>query len=461
MTAKVLIIDDDSLVCKSIEKVVKKFGYEVEICLEAENSLDKIDLIKPDIILLDIYLGSITGMDILKEIQIKNSQIPVVMITAFADVNIAVEAMKLGAFDFLLKPIETEYLRIVLEKCVKHLNLKYEVEKFHSLFDENKITREIFGKSKPILKIVNEVERLAKSDDTTILLEGESGTGKEVFAKFIHQNSPRADKVFIPINCGTIPKELAESELFGHEKGAFTGAAAKTKLGKFEIADNGTILLDEIGELTLDLQVKLLRVLQERKFYRLGGEKEISVNVRVIAATNKNLEDEVEKGTFREDLYYRLNVAKITIPPLRKRREDVPILAYSFLNLFTQKFGKNITSISEEAMHLLTNQVWKGNIRELRNSMERAILMSDGNTLKEKDLYFLQKDVQIVDKDEYMLKIPNKGIKIEVVLKDLILKTLAITNGNQVKAAKILGLSRSKLRYRMEQLEIEVTKKIV
>ncbi len=460
MIPKILVIDDDDLVCKSLEKVIKRFGYEVEVCMEADKTFKKVEETNPDIILLDIYLKQTSGLDVLKELQMKYPYIPVIMITAFADVNIAVKAMKLGAFDFLLKPIEIEYLQLILEKVVKHLNLKYEVDKLTTLVEGEKITREIFGKSKSIIRVLNEVEHLAKSEDTTILLEGESGTGKEVFARYIHQQSPRADKVFIPINCGTIPKDLAESELFGHEKGAFTGASSKTKLGKFEIANNGTILLDEIGELSLDLQVKLLRVLQERKFYRLGGEKEIALNVRVIAATNKDLEEEVRKGNFREDLYYRLNVAKITLPPLRERREDIPILAYSFLHFFSSKFGKPITSISEDAMELMLRQRWNGNVRELRNSIERAMLMADGKELRSKHLYFLNQEEEIKDSDNYVLNIPSKGIKVDVVLRDLILKTLEITNGNQVKAAKVLGLSRSKLRYRMEQLDIEVTKKI-
>ncbi len=460
MIPKVLIIDDDSLVCKSLEKVIKRFDYDVDVCLEAEKALDKVKRVDPDIILLDIYLSSISGLDLLVDLQNKFPRIPVIMITGFADVNIAVEAMKRGAFDFLLKPINTEHLKLVLERCEKHLNLRLQVDKLNSMLVGDQITREFFGKSKNIVRVVNEVEMLAKSD-TTILLEGESGVGKEVFARYIHQQSARADKPFIAINCGTIPKELAESELFGHEKGAFTGAASKTKLGKFELANGGTILLDEIGELTPDLQVKLLRVLQEKKFFRLGGEREISVDVRIIAATNRSLEEEVKKGAFREDLYYRLNVAKIVIPPLRERKEDIPILAYSFLREFSEKFGKEITTIAEDAMELLINQHWKGNIRELRNAMERTVLIADGKVLKKKHLHFLNPAEEIDENsDEYLLRIPPQGIKADIVLRDLIMKTLEITNGNQVKAAKILGLSRSKLRYRMEQLDIEVTKKI-
>ena len=464
VTPKILIVDDDNLICLSLKRVLERLEYQAEICMEGGKVFDSIEMHQPDIILLDIYLTTHNGLDILRDLQEKYFHIPVVMITGYSDVKIAVEAMKIGAFDFLLKPLDIDQLKIVINKCVNHLKLKYEVDKLRSVINsDDKLSREFFGKSKPILRVLNVVEKLAKSDDTTILLEGESGTGKEVFAKFIHQQSPRSNKVFIPINCATIPKELAESELFGHEKGAFTGAAQKTKLGKFELADGGTILLDEIGELTLDLQVKLLRILQEKKFYRLGGEREISVNVRVLAATNRNLEEEVKRGNFREDLYYRLNVAKITIPALRERKEDIPVLAFTFMERFAQKFDQKIKGMDESVIELLLNQPWKGNVRELMNTMERAVLMMDGDILKDKHFSFLKsfsESDSASSSGKYILKVPLEGIKIEVVLKDLILKTLDITKGNQVQAAKVLGLSRSKLRYRMEQLGVGVTRTI-
>ncbi len=462
MKPKILLVDDDNLVVISLKKVLIKLGYDVDVCMDGAKVEESVTLQSPDIVLLDIYLTTHNGLDILKILQQKFFHIPVIMITAYADVKIAVEAMKLGAFDFLLKPIEIDQLAIVLEKCVKILRLQLEVNELQAMLNTDNLSREFFGKSKSIQRVLNMVEKLAKSEDTTILLEGASGTGKEVFAKYIHQISPRKNNVFIPINCGSIPKDLAESELFGHEKGAFTGAAQKTKLGKFELANGGTILLDEIGELSSDIQVKLLRVLQEKKFYRVGGEKEISVNVRVIAATNRSLEEEVKKGKFREDLFYRLNVANVSIPSLRERKEDIPILAYSFVKEFAKKFDQNIKGISEEAIKLLQNHIWKGNIRELRNAMERAVLMMEGDEIKEQHLSFLKRN-DGSDKSEdlnFDLKVPKEGVKIDVVLKDLILKTLTITKGNQVKAAKVLGLSRSKLRYRMEQLGIEVTKSI-
>jgi DNA-binding NtrC family response regulator len=462
MEPKILIIDDDELVATSLKKVLTKQNYIVQTCLNADEAKDITAEFQPDVILLDIYLTTHNGIDILKILKKSFREIPVIMITGYADVKMAVTSIKSGAFDFLLKPIDIEQLSIVLDKALENVRLKSEVNRLNTILETDELTRDFFGKSSKIQKLLASVEKLAKSSDTTILLEGESGTGKEVFAKYIHQQSPRSSAPFITINCATIPRDLAESELFGHEKGAFTGASQKTKLGKFELANGGTLLLDEIGELSLDMQVKLLRVLQERKFYRLGGEKEISVNVRVLAATNRNLEDEIEKGNFREDLYYRLNVAKILIPPLRERKDDIPYIAYSLLKEFSQKFGKEVNSIDSGAIDLLKNYFWKGNVRELRNVVERVVLLCEEDELKEHHFSNLL-DTKNSDKasdDKFILSIPSSGIKIDVVLKSLILKTLQITNGNQLKAAKILGLSRSKLRYRMEQLGIEVTRQV-
>ncbi|MDT3695781.1 MAG: sigma-54 dependent transcriptional regulator [Ignavibacterium sp.] len=463
MSNRIIIIDDDELVCRTLQRVLLKFEYQVEYCLDGERAVEKVKDFEPDLILLDIYLTTVNGLDLLQEFQKQFFNIPVIMITGYSDVNIAVKAMKLGAYDFLLKPVDIDQLKLIVEKAFSNINLKAEVDKLTAIVKDDVLTKEFFGKSSKIKRIVSSVEKLAKSMDTTILIDGESGTGKEMIARFIHQNSPRSNGPFIQINCSAIPRELAESELFGHEKGAFTGAQQKTKLGKFELANSGTILLDEIGELSQDLQVKLLRVLQEKKFYRVGGEREINIDVRVLAATNKNLEEEVKKGNFREDLFYRLNVGTVTIPPLRDRREDIPILAYAFLNEFSLKFDKKIKRIDPAALEMLQNYYWKGNIRELRNVMERVTLLLEEDELKDRHFQFLipQGQTEIKhSKDEFILKIPSKGIKIEVVLRKLIENTLKITDGNQVKAAKVLGLSRSKLRYRMEQLGIEVTRKV-
>lgn len=496
---KILLIDDDELVCLSMKKALNKLGYNTHVCQVPDEVDDKVKEVDPDIILLDIYLSeTVNGLDILKELQKKVPFIPVIMITGYTDVTIAVNAMKYGAKDFLLKPVDMEQLKFLLDKNLEPVRLRKEVLRLQELLQgDDIITRDYFGKSEEIQQILNLAEKFAQTDNTTILIEGESGTGKEVFAKYIHQMSPRRQGPFITVNCGAIPKELAESELFGYEKGAFTGAAAKTKMGKFELAETGTILLDEIGELPLDLQVKLLRILQERKFYRLGGEKEVGINVRVIAATNRNLEDEVQEGKFREDLFYRLHVGKLNIPPLRNRKDDIPRLVHIFIDEICKNCKIEVKEIESDALILLKEQYWKGNIRELRNAIERAIILSSGNTLKVEDFNFLKDYSKSIEKiksitttpsivsdspendeddndleDEepivlltesnsnYLLNIPPEGISIDTVVKDLIIETLKLTGGNQLKAARILGLSRSKLRYRMEQLHIEVSRTI-
>ena len=318
----------------------------------------------------------------------------------------------------------------------------------------------ILGTSSAILHVLETAQRLATSDTTTILLEGESGTGKELLARFICSRSQRADRSFITVSCGAIHKDLAENEFFGSEHEAFTGTTEKVRRGKFELADGGTILLDEVGELSLDMQVKLLRMLEDGRFYRLGGTRELTVDVRVIAATNRDLDKEVAAGSFREDLYYRLNVAIIKMPPLRNRKEDIPILARSFLQEFAGRFGKPIPALGVETLDFLEHLQWRGNVRELRNAMERVMLLNDVSILKPAHFGFLV-DVTVgkqgagqVGTGRFRLEVPSSGVKMNDVLCDLIMKTLDLTRGNQVQAAKILGISRSKLRYRMEQLSI-------
>lgn len=333
MKQRILIIDDDELVTASLKRALSQSNYEIEIASSGKAGIEKVEKENPDLVLLDIFLGDINGMEVLKKILLFNPDLPVVMITGFADVQTAVNAIKMGAIDFILKPINVDQLELLINKTLKQVALQKEVQRLKLITKEGEITREMFGNSRAIKLTLDAVEKIAMSEGTTILVEGESGVGKEMIARYIHSISSRRDGPFIAINCGAIPKELAESELFGSEKGAYTGAGEKTRIGKFEVADGGTILLDEIGELSLELQVKLLRVLQEKKFFRLGGTKEISVNVRIIAATNKDLRQAVNEKTFREDLYYRLNVATIYVPPLRDRKEDIPVLAMSFINI--------------------------------------------------------------------------------------------------------------------------------
>lgn len=464
MESKILVIDDDSLVTTSLKRALSKDTYNVEICENGNEVLENVNKHQPDMILLDIFLGDVNGIDVLKQLQKDHFHIPVVMITGYADVQTAVTAIKLGAIDFILKPINLDQLELIIAKTLRQVQLQKEVNRLRLLHEEGEIIREMFGKSKTIVSTLDAVQKMSQSESTTILIEGESGSGKEMIAKFIHYNSPRSNGPFITINCGAIPRELAESEFFGSEKGAYTGAGEKTRMGKFELADGGTIMLDEIAELNPDLQVKLLRVLQERKFFRLGGTKEINVNVRIIAATNKDLRKCVDEKTFREDLFYRLNVATVYVPPLRYRESDVNFLAHTFLDEFNKSFGKEVKRIDPELLNMMQKYHWPGNVRELRNSIERAVLLMSGDTIRPDHMKFLESD-KIAgfkkEEDKYLLNIPKNGISIEVVLRDLIVKTLEITGGNQVRAAKILGLSRSKLRYRMEQLNLEVKRQII
>ena len=462
MENRILIVDDDDLVNISLQKALKASGFNVDICTSGKQAIKYFENFSPDLVLLDVYLGDMNGLEVLKKILLVDPDLPVIMITGYAEVETAVNAIKMGASDFLLKPINYEQLEVLIRKILKQITLQKEVTRLRILNKEGEINREIFGKSKVIQSTISTIEKFALSEGTTVLIEGESGSGKEMIARYIHRISNRKDGPFIAINCGAIPRELAESELFGSEKGAYTGAGEKTRLGKFELADGGTLMLDEISELSLDLQVKLLRVLQEKKFFRLGGTKEVSVNVRIIAATNKDLKTLVQNKIFREDLFYRLNVVKVYVPPLRERKEDIPFLAYSFIQEFNKTFNKNVKRISDDALELMMNYSWPGNVRELRNTIERAVLLMNGDELKIEHINFLESEKSYKGdfQDEYILNIPKNGVKMDQVVRDLIIKTLEITDGNQIQAAKILGISRSKLRYRMEQLKVEVKKEV-
>lgn len=460
---KILIADDEDILTATLQKVLNSANYSTSICNYENKFFAMLTETNPDIVMLDIYFGDLNGIALLKQMKEEGWDIPVVMMTAHAEVNLAVEAMKEGAFDFITKPFDLNHLNVVIEKSFQHASLQSKVKMLQVQIDEQRSRSGIIGSSKEIHNVLETARRLAFGNSTTVLLEGESGTGKELFARFIHQEGPRSAQPQITVNCGAIPKDLAESEFFGYEKGAFTGASERMKQGKFELANGGTILLDEIGELSLDMQVKLLRVLEDKKFYRLGGSKEIEVDVRVIAASNRDLAKEVEAGHFREDLFYRLNVAVIKIPPLRERKEDIIQLTHAFIHEFGKKFVKAIPQISPEAQSLLQQLPWKGNVRELRNAIERVVLLCDGPVLRPEHFGFLKspsvpkngEQKKGMNGQSFMLEIPESGIAMREVLRDLILKTLTITNGNQVQAAKVLGITRSKLRYRMDQLNIE------
>lgn len=464
----IVVIEDDPLVNSTIKDIMGSKYSRVETFTNAEEGLDQLHILSPDLILLDIFLGKANGLDILEQLRKQGYTMPVIIMTAFSDIKMAVRAMKLGAEDFIVKPLDLEQLEVSVERALNNFDLRRQVNILSEQLKKEQPSK-ILGESEGIKKAMDMAKLVSKADDTTVLITGESGTGKELLARYIHENSPRQNGPFITINCGAIPRELAENELFGYERGAFTGATEKVKQGKFEMANHGTILLDEIAELSMELQVKLLRVLQERKYYRLGGTKEVSVDVRVIASTNKELEKLVEEDKFREDLFYRLNVARIEMPPLRERGEDIINIATAFINEFNNKFSKNISGFTPQAAEVLMNYKWKGNIRELRNIIERVVLLEQNDIIDVDSLDFLKttintksennKSVIEIPEGQHFLKISSSGVTMANVLKDLLVQTLRITNGNQIKAAKLLEISRAKLRYRIEQLGINISNK--
>ena len=464
---RILVADDERSLTVSVKNVLTDAGYTVAVSSNREEFLAQLASFNPDVILLDIYLGASNGIQILKQIKFDGWKAPVIMMTAHSDVSLAVQAMKEGAADFVVKPFDLNHLIVLIEKNLEFAHLENRVSMLQEELEKQRSRSGIIGNSVALRRVLEFTEKLASGESTTVLIEGESGTGKELVARFIHQKSPaRSSQPFIALNCAAIPKDLAESEFFGYEKGAFTGATERMKQGKFEMANGGTILLDEVGELSLDMQVKLLRVLEERKFYRLGGTREISVDVRVIAASNKNLSKEVEAGTFRGDLYYRLNVAVVKIPPLRERKEDIEALTYAFVQEFSRKFNKQAPALDPDVKEILLRLPWKGNVRELRNAIERVVLLNDTPLITKNEVAFLGSDdgkgpsSANSSGNNFLLRVPPKGIGMNEVMRDLILQTLEITDGNQVQAAKVLGITRSKLRYKMDQLKIKSTQRM-
>lgn len=438
------VIDDEEYIGWLIKKAFSKKGYKVKSFLTGKEGLQEIEKETPDIVLLDIRLNDMDGIDVLKRIKENEKSLPVIMITAHGTIEGAIEAMKLGAFFYLTKPFDIDELNIQVEKALEVERLKNEVDYLRLERDKDVL---ILNNSPKMKFVYNTVQQVA-AVSASVLITGESGTGKEVIANQIHRLSSRSDSPFIAVNCGAINENLLESELFGHEKGAFTGAIGR-KLGKFELANKGTIFLDEIGEMSMSMQVKLLRVLQEKEITRVGGVTNIKVDVRIISATNKYLMDEIKKGNFREDLYYRLNVVPIELPPLRERKEDIESYVNFFINKFSQ--GRNIV-ISSEAMNLLKDYSFPGNIRELENIVERMILLTPSDELQ---VNSLPKEVYSGNKKEdSIIYFPAEGIDLENVERSLLVKALQISNYNQSKAAKLLNITRSALIYRMQKYEI-------
>jgi len=439
---KILVIEDEEKQRRVLGLHLSSCGFEVKAAGTAEEGLKHAGDV--DLVLTDLKLPGMDGLAMMEQLRAQNSRAPVIVMSAFGTVEIAVEAMKKGAVDFLPKPFSLDHLTVVVEKALEVRKLRDENRDLREALGERYKFKNIIGHSGAMQEIFGTVERIAGTR-ATVLLCGESGVGKDVIARAIHQHSPRKDKPFVKINCTAIPENLMESELFGYEKGAFTGANV-SKPGKFEQANTGTVFLDEIGDVPASVQVKLLRVLQDREFERLGSNKTMHTDVRVIAATNVDLRAALEQGTFREDLYYRLNVVPLNIPPLRERKEDIPFLAEHF----AQKFGGQI---SEGAIERLTSYHWPGNVRELENVLERSILLAPNPRLEAADvrIEMSQRSRPVSDADHFL----PEGMTLDQYEQSILREAIKRANGNKSQAARLLGLTRNALRYRLAQMGIE------
>ena len=430
--AKILIVDDEKIVRESLFHWFEEEGYTVDIAESGEAALRKFDKGKFDLFLLDMKMPGMSGLELLKKIKESDPDAIVILITAFASVPTAITALKDGAYDYVTKPVDPDELAHLVRKAVEQRELKIENEQLKEKIEEINKPDNLIGESQQMKRIFDLIHTVAPTD-TTVMIRGESGTGKELVAKAIHINSKRKYFPIVTVNCGALAETLLESELFGHEKGAFTGAHFKRK-GKFEMADGGTIFLDEVGSISQKMQVELLRVIETKQFSRVGGNQIITSDFRVITATNEPLEDLVKAGKFREDLYYRLNVFSIIVPPLRERREDIPLLAHFFLNRFSTTMNKPINSISKEAMDFLVKYDWHGNVRELENAIERAIVVGKDNSIKVEDLPFHVSSNHFEDDAD--------GKSLSTIEKKHIFKVLCENNWNISRSAHILEIDR-------------------
>lgn len=448
MANRILLVEDEEKLRRALELHLRSLGFTVTVASSAEEALSAID--RSDLILSDLRLPGMDGVEFLSRIRLTNSVSPVILMTAFGTVESAVEAMRKGASDFLTKPFSLDHLTSVVERALEMRALRDENRKLREELGKRYDLEHIIGRSAPMQEVFHLVMRVAQAK-STVLIAGESGVGKDLIARAIHFHSPRRDRPFVKINCTAIPENLMESELFGYEKGAFTGAAT-AKPGKFEDANTGTVFLDEIGDVTPAVQVKLLRILQEREFERLGSNKTIGIDVRVIAATNQDLRAALEQGTFREDLFYRLNVVPINIPPLRKRKEDIPYLAEYFLAKYAQESGREIESLGEDALQLLEAHYWPGNVRELENVIERAVVLSHGKVVTPADIRIDDVHKRPVASDDQFLP---PGMTLDEYETWLVQEALRRSKGNKSQAARLLGITRNAFRYRLSQTGVE------
>ena len=451
---RILIVDDEENFRHMLSVILKKEKYDVETASNGEEGLQKIDGEEFDQILCDIRMPGMDGLDFLKEVQKRQIDASIIMMSAYGTIDTAIEAMKLGAYDYISKPFKPDEIILTLRKAEEREGLRRENELLRREVKKEYSFEKIVSKNEKMQKIFDVIKKVAQYK-STILITGESGTGKELVARALHYNSDRAQSPFIPVNCGAIPETLLESELFGHAKGAFTDAI-RTKKGLFEEADGGTLFLDEIGELPSPLQVKLLRVLQEGEIRRVGESKPIQVDVRIVAATVRDLAKEASEGRFRDDLFYRLNVLPIHIPPLRERKEDIPILVNHFITVYNQSLNKQVTGIEPKALETLLNYRWYGNVRELENTIERAIVLTDGehigldNLPHEVQSFEEREQAPSLTEEEYSIKKASKILEM-----GLIQKALKKTKGNHTHAARLLEISHRALLYKIKEYGIE------
>lgn len=457
---RILVIDDDPSIRNMLSIVLKKNKYNVVLAEDGKSAIDQLKRSTFDLIISDIKMPDIDGIALLKKIKSINPEIPVLMITAFASANDAVEAMKLGAEDYITKPFNLEELKIIIKKSLYRLDIEKENLELKSRLFEKEKFENIIGKSSNMIKIFELINTIAQTD-STVLISGESGTGKELIARAIHSKSNRFNNKFVSINCGALPENLLESELFGHLKGSFTDAH-RDKIGLFEVADKGTLFLDEISEMSQNMQVKLLRSLQERKIRRLGSTEEINVDVRIISATNKDLMKSIKKYEFRLDLFYRLNVISIIVPPLRDRKDDIPLLMNCFLKEFVEKFNKNIEGFKKDVVDLFFDYSWPGNVRELENFVERAVALEKSNTISvsslPKELIYNMPEYE-TDEIDLTFLLSEKDFDfseyIDDIRKKIIIKALELNNSNIKKAAEMLKLQYRSLRHLIEKFNLK------